>query len=287
MDFPVGVQDIDDINMDADGSPAETDSLWSVSTWILPFMEQNNAFDVLGARSSNTLSSQLRNNPQSSGSSPTLIILETFPAGLCPSDSGGDINSVRTGLGLNDMGTAKTNYVYANNALRNPFEAANDNEDGWINPGGPNNNTNPTGIFSDREQGLGSMRDGSTNVIILSERNTSGTGTNANGEQIQANPGAGLLYGVRGDVFASSQSGRDVDTDAGGFQDIAFASRGRINSQDPVEAPHGVSSNHNGGVNVVLGDASTHFMNDSTNQVTLNQLINIRDGNVVDDHIAN
>ena len=68
------------------------------------------------------------------------------------------------------------------------------------------------------------------------------------------------------------------------MSDIAFATGGGINSGDAALAVQGVSSNHSGGVSIVLGDASTHFMSNNTSDLTFNQLVNIRDGQVVDEH---
>lgn len=271
MDFPIGVQDLDDIDNGAD-----TDALWTVSTWILPFMEQNNAFDVLDPSIQDTFTFTIAANVASNGTTPQQVCMEGFPAAICPSDSGTDQNTNRTGL-LPTGNSSKTNYVYANNSRQNVFD---DSEVVFVDPNG----RNATGVFSDREQGLGSMRDGSSNVIMLSERNTS-TGT-----QILAR--AGLLYGARGGVFESANIALEATT---GFQDIAFAvvsdgvqgTSAINNSENENIASQGVSSNHSGGVNVVLGDASTHFMSDNTNPDTFNQLVHIRDGNVVDDHIVN
>ena len=278
MDFPVGVQEIRNLN---NGDPAG--GLWSVSTWILPFIEQNNAFDVLAPSFDNTYGFRAVDATLTNGTSANDIVNTAFPGGLCPSDSGSDTNSIRNDLeGAMGGGTAKTNYVYANNALTAAQISTLANNGGtapetaFCNPNG----SGATGIFCDREQGLGSMRDGSTNVIILSERNSSG-GTDASGNQITT--GAALLYGVRGDVFASENIALGADR---GMQDIGFGTAGGINSQILEQARQGVSSNHSGGVNVVLGDASTHFMSDNTADLTFNQLVNFRDGNVVQDHIA-
>ncbi len=279
MDFPIGVQDRGDIQ-----NGTEMDDLWSVSTWILPFMEQNNAFDVLGPSSNSSFTFTIGQNIGSNGTTPTQVVNDGFPAAICPSDSGTDSNNIRSNLsGAAAGGSAKTNYVYANNSLSAAQIQTLQNNGGappltaFCNP----NSNMATGTFCDREQGLGSMRDGSTNVIILSERSiTNGTAQNG----MPVNAGAGLLYGVRGDVFASANIGLGATL---GMQDIGFGTTGGINSQDPDMARQGVSSNHSGGVNIVLGDASTHFMSDNTSDLTFNQLVHIRDGNVVTDHPGN
>jgi len=280
MDFPPGVQEIDDLDSSDPGAPAPEQDLWSVSTWILPFLEQNTAFDVLNPRGDNTYQSSVTLDNPVNGSMPTEIVNEVFPYALCPSDSGSESNALRSGLqGEMGGGTAKTNYVYANNSRVNP-DPAGAEDPAWVNPLA----NESTGAFSNREQGIGQLRDGTTNIIILSERVTTGGNiTDANGDVTgQLENGAGLLYGVRGDVFAETPGPSSIM----GFQDIAFATGGGINSNDADEVRQGVSSNHSGGVNIVLGDASTHFMSDNTSLLTFNQLVHIRDGAVVDNHPA-
>ena len=274
QDFPAGVQE--------EGNNAQSDSLWSVSTWILPFVEQNNAFDVLDPRAGNTLTSQVASGAATAPAlAPADIVLQTFPFGLCPSDSGADLNSNRTGLAGGSDPTAKTNYVYANNANEDTTLVDPEAEN-FVNPEGNSSN----GVFSNRESGLAQMRDGTTNVIVLSERVTSGGNiTNDDGSTSQVVSGAALLYGVRA-PYLSSNIGQNVDAENGGFSDIAFSTFGGINSRVSLEAAQGVSSNHSGGVNVVLGDDSTHFMSDNTSFITYNQMVNQRDGAVVTDHIA-
>ena len=273
MDFPQGVQALNDVD-----SANQANDLWSVSTWILPFLEQNNTFDVLGPRSDNTYFTEVDANVGNAGTLPQDVVNQAFPYALCPSDSGADNNSDRNNLtGAGNNGTAKTNYVYANNAWQSADIIAGTGPDVLIDP----NANGATGVFCDREQGLGQMRDGTTNVIILSERSSNGNGTVASTGTV-ANNGAALLYGVRGDVYANI--GAAITLANGGMSDIAFATGGGINSNDAALAVQGVSSNHSGGVNIVLGDASTHFMSNNTSDLTFNQLVNIRDGQVVDEH---
>ena len=88
-EFPAG------ITITATGATAPN---WSVTTWILPQMEQQNLFDQL--------------NPVV-GAPAGALLASSIDAFLCPSDNGTDINTERP-VGT---ATATTNYVVANNTL--------------------------------------------------------------------------------------------------------------------------------------------------------------------------
>ena len=272
MEFPVGVQYP---RAPLAAGAAAADSLWSVSTFIMPMMEQNNAFDVLNPRSNNTVTSVATANVLQNGVTPQDVLVEAFPGALCPSDSASsDVNTTRNDLVSSIAGgTALTNYVYANNARTNPADTT--APLAFCDPA----SSIATGMFCDREQGLAQMSDGTTNVIVLSERRSNGDSNAATSGLI---PAAGLLYGVRGDVNVSGTASLTR-----GIQDITFSTGGGINEFDNAAVSQGVSSGHSGGVNIVLGDDSTHFLSDNTSQLTFDQLVNRRDGAVVEDHPGN
>jgi len=213
----------------------------------MPMMEQNNAFDVLGPRASNTLTSVMTANVAANGTDPQTIVDEAFPGALCPSDSGADTNTNRAGLNPADAtsGTALTNYVYANNARSVPGDTS---MNAFCDPA----SNRAAGMFCDREQGLGQMTDGTSNVIMLSERRSNGDSASVTSGIL---PGAGLLYGVRGTVNDGVPSASTMV----GIQDITFATSGGINDFTNAAVGQGVSSGHSGGVNIVLGDDSTHL----------------------------
>ena len=266
MEFPPGVTNIDNLP-----DALQDDEQWSVSTWLLPFLEQVNAFDMLTARLDNTVTTQLEDNTVRDGVRSVLV--ETPNFSLCPSDTGTERNPNRVGLWAT-VQTASTNYVFANNALLNPLAPVSD-DDNPIAVCNPDASV-AQGIFCDRESGLARMRDGTTNVIMVSERSTS---IREQGGLVTT--GAGILYGVR------PEGSGGTNGLSGGIQDITFATGGLINSNDTMLAAQGVSANHTGGVNICLGDASTHFMSDNIDLISYNQLVNLRDGGIVENHPAN
>ena len=218
-----------------------TDANWSVTTWILPQMEQQNLFDQL--------------NPIA-GSPGGALLASSIDAFLCPSDNGSDINSERP-VGT---ATATTNYVVANNtgAVCTPDASA------------------ASGLFCDTPQGIAAMNaDGTSNTLIVAERRT----FQKDRGPMAIQPAAATMFAALGNVSTSGASGP-----ARGMADIAFSTIGGINASTgntgDVNADQGVSSNHSGGVNVVLGDASTQFLNDQTTTLVFQQLTDFRDGTV-------
>ena len=258
-EFPAGIS--------IPGGASAGESLWACTTWLLPFMELTNQFDQLGPNESTSLTASV--------TAAGINVLQT-PVGtfLCPSDNGPDINSQRTGLSGN---TATTNFVLANGASNIT------NAGGVLGIAGEVDcNASASiarGLFCEVEQGLGRMNgDGTTNTIIVAERRTF-----SKDRTIMPQPSAGLLFGAVGSISSASTGGA-----TNGMADVAFSTIGGINdSTGTRDASQGVSSNHSGGVNIVLGDASTQFLTDQTDPVIYNQLVNFRDGTVLENPFGN
>ena len=117
------------------------------------------------------------------------------------------------------------------------------------------------------------MRDGTTNTIIVAERRSRAK------DPAAIQPSAGLMFGARGANVTSSAGAA-----ANGIADVCFSTSGGINATAASgrDVSQGVSSNHSGGVNIVLGDASTQFLTDQTDPVVYNQFVNFSDGTVVE-----
>ena len=241
-------------------------SQWGPNTWILPMMEQTNAFEVLGPRSDNSINA---------GAPGALEVLtSTYSFSKCPSDSTEEgTNELRNGLGRIGLTTSISNYVFANNALADPF-TANDASSVDLTLCEASSSI-ATGVFCDRENSLGSLSDGTSNIIMVSER-ASSTADGAIAATGNAFTGAALLFGSR----------------AGRIDDVAFATVSGVNNP-PIKMAfdipanrndHIASSRHSSGVNVCLGDASTHFLSNNVDLISYNQLVNIRDGAVIEDN---
>ena len=255
-EFPAGITIPNGQN-----AASTTGSVWAVSTWIMPYMELNNAFDVLSPQTGTGL--------VASSAQATTVLQTPIATFLCPSDSGTDLNNARSGLA---GATATANFVFANNASTLSTDA-----NGNV-VAGAEIGCNPTssvaqGLFCDRAQGLDRMRDGTTNTIIVAERRSRAK------DPAAIQPSAGLMFGARGANVTSSAGAA-----ANGIADVCFSTSGGINATAASgrDVSQGVSSNHSGGVNIVLGDASTQFLTDQTDPVVYNQFVNFSDGTVVE-----
>ena len=260
--FPPGVQQLDPASISAN------EGLWSVTTWLLPHIELQNVSDVLKPGKNNTISTRLA-DPD--GAEVAAILQTSFPILLCPSDTGEKLNQYRAQYDGMNGAHATTNFVFANNARVNPTDLT---ENAFCDPLSINN---PTGLFCDVATGFRNMQgDGTTNTIAISERSYEPRNKNINPDA----PGAALLFGARGYETPSASATQ-------GIQDIAFSTFGGINARTGDERRQGISSAHPGGVNVILGDASTQFLGNTVDTVMYNQLINISDGEVVETPFSN
>jgi prepilin-type N-terminal cleavage/methylation domain-containing protein len=265
--FPPGVQEVDPTAL------AANHGLWTTSVYILPQMERQNTYDVLNPRdNTNTLSSRLAD---ADGAAVFAAIQVPIPSFTCPSDAPEPLNEFRSTYENASGAAATTNFVYANNARAIPdVLGTTPTEQGMCDALAGNG---PTGLFCDRPSSFVTMRsDGSTNTLMISERTYEPR--NANISPVA--PSAALIYGSRG-------YGTPGSSESQGIQDVTFATWGGINTNDPVRRRQGISSNHPGGVNVVLGDASTQFLSNSLNELTFNQLVNADDGGILDTPFSN
>ena len=236
---------------------------WGPITFLLPMMEQAATFEAL--RPSET------GNIVGNGN-----LLETgHPFALCPSDSEGtELNCGRRGLGtVNGAQTAATNYVYSNNSLEDPFSVNN------FIIGSPCDESVQvaTGIFCDRATSLPKLPDGTSNLIMVSERSATLVDSTDTFFGLHFADRA-LIYGSRPIATRALAS----EPNAPGISDIGFSTANGISNgrQDTngVNGDQGAGSRHGGGANVCLADASCHFLPSSIDAVVYNQLVHIRDG---------
>ena len=221
-----------------------TDELFGWGTSVLPFIEQNNVYDVLSPDRSSTLLQRAT----SGGAQVIEALQRPIPVFQCSSDPSTEPLNLHRPANSAIGFMAKSNYVAANNigvcqALK-------------IGPVGPNRVT-PSGAFNGIEgMSMAAFIDGASHTILFSERLDDAVRKNQNKEL----SGGALQFGCRG---IGSQSNLAQP----GCHDIFFAAAGRINffnsNANNNIALHGVSSGHPNGVIVALGDGSQHFLSDS------------------------
>jgi len=240
---------------------------WGWSTFLLPFIEQNNAFD------------QLRLNLELGMPPNRRIIGQVYAGALCPADSNtNDIYAI--GGDLEAPGIAKSNYVGCAGAF---FDSIFEGEVLARN-----------GMFARNSAvEFGDISDGTSNSILLGETLWFGDGTHSgssNGGPDSFNwdslwYGRANAAGVAGSTSALLRSGQ-----------------ARINPPSVVtdeEKRNAFASEHSGGVNFAFVDGSTHFigLNIDNNQIdwdrnadmptgtlgTFQRLTAINDGFVLED----
>lgn len=245
--FPPGFESVDASQTDSSG---DVDSYWSWSALILPFVEQDNAFNILNVNrgflsdaASNLQPGQLE------------VLQGNFPMYRCPSSDAPELNNefelgtVRYGVvdaTGNDVEVAVSNYVGINNSSAPITEHVMLTSRGF----------EPNGIFfDDSEVTFGQISDGSSNTFMLGER------TWTFGNPIPGEPpfraGASNPFG-----FAVQRTTGEEAPRLTGRVVMATGS-GEINSTFFLHAGRGVSSDHPGGLNFASCDGSVQFISDT------------------------
>jgi len=256
---------------------------WSV--FLLPFIEQEPLHDVFQSATNNWSTSYwLAVMPDG-----TPCASATIPAYLCPSDASpdGDFNRAYTQTAAASP-FGKSNYVALvgagdgnipriDNDLMNNFNSGQFSQ--FWGAFGKNSKTS-----------IGSMSDGTSNVIIIGERATRSNIDSGDSGSFEAGVGAvwagvgrsnGDFPRVDGETGELGTSGDSVSKDWAVFGHM-FSESADNWSVNGTDTPRGVASSfHTGGANVALGDGSVRFVSQDLNVSILAQLVRMADGEVV------
>ena len=219
-------------------SSGDVDSIWGWNVESFPFMELNNAYDILDP-SNNFLS-----DAASDLAPGQLQALQTpLPTWRCPSDNAPELNNVfirpraiRNASG-EDVEVATSNYVGVNDSAR-----ASDGS--WTVSAAQG----ATGVFFDNSKvTFGDITDGSSNTMIVGERGWEIP--NPLGENFKAN--ASNCFGLVNDNLRNLGTAI-LGTGSGSINGTSFGTQ-------PLR---GFTSSHTGGVNFVYADGSVHFISE-------------------------
>ena len=260
------------------------------STLILPFLEQNNAFNVFKT-GSNNWSDRWWLAVQPDGVTPCASYV--IPAYLCPSDAGpdGDFNNSYT-LEIAGSPFGKSNYV----AIMGAGDGRANGRMDLVDPRGATRSVGAGDVHSFNHPAFGeywgmfgknsktthsNISDGSSNVIMLGERATRDNVDS--GEPNAREAGRGAVWA--GFSFSNGDypevEGDTVTKDAAvfGYMFSLSPNNWSINGWD---TPRGIASSfHEGGANIARGDGSVSFLDENLNIETLAILARMADGLVV------
>ena len=242
---------------------------------ILPFMEQNNLYDLF-EDTTNSWNGQwwLQRGPDG-----TYLASNVIPAFICPSDSsntrpGGD--KYNQGWSHQDAVAgggifSKSNYVAAVGACSTAQSHRRANADAW-------------GVFSQNSRTtFAEIQDGSSNVIALGER---ASRTEAEAGQNNPRQSYGALW--QGEVpknrsFITPSGTNERTPDHAVLGRLATGNNARSWGVNGTRvASNLVSSYHSTGGTVCFADGSSHFVSDNMSLNTLKQLAGMRDGLIVE-----
>lgn len=252
---------------------------WGWGTFILPFMEQDNVYDILDPKGASF--AERLDDPAVQA-----VVAQPIESFLCPSD-----DTPETGVRnpVSESGrtvpVAISNYVANNNHSTPMWMAGDVDGDGTQEP-----DEFLTGPF--RGSGavkLGQITDGTSNTILLGER-IFGNGymnpSTSTGIQ-NATARAGNIFGSRGLGHHSQAPWNYVGWH--GIVDVTFCGTGYINDFNFWDKTRGANSRHPGGVNFGFSDGSVHFVNENIEHLSrywsvnsvYERLLSINDGQVV------
>lgn len=215
---------------------------WAV--WIMPYMEQGAFYTQL-----NPEKTPLYTRYTSSATATDKQLLQTpFKIYRCPSDTGPQLaQSINFGSS-NHFRVALSNYIGCS---------------GWSTPYPIKDQDSGGMLYGNSSLRLTDCIDGTSNTILASER------------RYRVDHAATWLGAGKNDSYGNADTLRTLFR-AGFTMNFNYTAAG-----SPENAGKGWSSEHTGGVNVLMTDGSIHFLRDSTNaSAVLNPMSLRSDGKV-------
>ncbi|MFN3159161.1 MAG: DUF1559 domain-containing protein [Rubinisphaera brasiliensis] len=255
-------------------SPVSFRANWSWQAYVLPMMEQGNAYDVLNVSG--------RRADQALATAEGLQVLTTpIPSLLCPSDPTPNLTdaSVRGARSINEpvggsrIPTIVSNYVGNNRGFA-----------GSVTVSGQQSGSANGLLYVNSQVRFRDMTDGTTNTLAVGERAWEYSTVDETGAKVMAPARAGLA------IIGRSRDGSYTTCDLCGYSDATAVAGSGINHDDMLNssgtfdgdrAAASYSSSHAGGANFVMADGSVRFLNENLDGNTFIDLGNRSDGNVL------
>ena len=287
--LPPGGCQYDKRRTDALGGWANPPQNFSMKSRLLPYMEQQQMFNAINMNVTSVWGTDgLAGNTVDGEPLNMTVSLSKISSFVCPSDGNVPGGGSPQGPGVS----------YANNMGLNRYNS------GWQSSG-------PTSLVGDdaavtKTRSFATVTDGTSNTVMFSEwikgkgsnsilglnvtwqaNNPLNNGTipysqtgNAPNQRIaalcQANNNATQTWDFKGEIWLLHDTGR-----GGGYYHIMTPNKKACWQGGATDSAIGASSNHPGGVNVLMLDGSVKFIKDTVNQVTWFALSTIDWGEVV------
>jgi len=260
--FPIGTR-----SSLKNGAPRNTNGCnWRVG--VLPFIEANNIFDNLLFDGSHYFGYETPMNPG--------LVGTVLPAYVCPScDIDPLYQNADHSFGANHQGVQMHHYVGISGAYPDPAGRTDVN----FEMGGTHGFLSNSGTLTQNEsKSFGTLNDGSSNVIALSEQSS----RVANMPRM-SDYGGGWC-GTHSPVKVSQMHAGDITSGYSWACGVTCV-RYRINLNTIVEGAERMyqantilTSDHPGGVNATMGDGSVQFISETIDMETLRRLASSNDG---------
>jgi prepilin-type N-terminal cleavage/methylation domain-containing protein/prepilin-type processing-associated H-X9-DG protein len=226
--FPPGMVQILDPGQNPivdQGHPHDLEPAWGWGSFILPFIEQGNVYNVMQVGKARLVDVAVLTV------TPAKQKLATF---RCPSDSAPDPNDLTHWPAAQRLGTSNYAAAFGHSLVKGRFRTT--GADTWAK-------TFTGGFGYDSTTKFGTITDGTSNTIAIGER-----AYMLKGLQFRASNWPGCARGNRDDCG----------------DDIWFSLRGGINGGLSANARREtLSSQHIGGVQVAFFDGSVHFISEN------------------------
>lgn len=247
-----------------------TKANWSWMAYILPLIEQANAFNTLGVNT--------RRADQALATPEGLNVLQTpIAAFLCPSDSKPQLHdSVRDVEHTNsgrDIPVIISNYVGSNRGQRNSRQTR-----------GRMDRFSDGLFYVNSRIRIRDITDGTSNVLCVGERAWSYSATDANGDRQIVASRAGTAIVMRATTDSNRSCFGCGYSDAMGVAGTGINHNHLLNSGgtfNPNRARSTYSSSHIGGAQFTLADGSVRFLSENIDVNLLEHLGERADGEVV------